>query len=79
MFNGIKPKTFLSTPEEWHALVIGFFEVLCPWPPELLRKLNNSSPIKGEEHYYLAGRGLGFPTLLLVLIAFAKLIKEVFL
>jgi len=21
------------TPQELHSFVIGFFEVLCPWPP----------------------------------------------
>jgi hypothetical protein len=27
--------TFLNTPEELHALVIGLCEVLCPWPPRV--------------------------------------------
>lgn len=79
MFKGIKLKTFLSTPEEWHALAIGFFEVLCPWPSSLRAPTCRSEAISGEEHYYLTGRGVGFIALLLILIGLAKLIKEVLL
>jgi hypothetical protein len=79
MFNGIDPRTFISTPEEWHSFVIGFFEVLCPWPSRYLLPGNNSSPLKGEEHYYLAGRGAGFIALLCVILLFSWLIKEVLL
>lgn len=79
MFDGIKPKTFLNTPEERHAFLIGFFEVLCPWPARYKGIIDDTSPLKGEEHYYLAGRALGFPVLLLILIALAKLTKEVLL
>jgi len=79
MFDGIKLRTLLSTPQEWHALVIGFFEVLCPWPAQYMVLPAETSPVTGEEHYYLAGRGLGFIALLLILIGLAKLIKEVLL
>ena len=57
---GIRPGHFLDTVAEWHALVEGFSEVLCPWPPrhkaidpELL------SEIASEYHYYMWGRALG--------------------
>lgn len=79
MFDGIKLRTLLSTPEEWHALVIGFFEVLCPWKPKLLICASYRKQLKGEYHYYMTGRGIGFPVLLLILLGFAKLIKEVLL
>jgi len=79
MFNGIKLKTLLSNPEEWHAFAIGFFEVLCPWRPRIPILLPSYQAVSGEYHYYLAGRGLGFIALLLILIGFAKLAKEVFL
>jgi len=79
MFNGIKPKTLLSTPEEWHAFLIGFFEVLCPWRPRIPILLPSYQTVSGEYHYYLAGRGFGFPVLLLILIGLAKLFKEVLL
>ena len=79
MFDGIKLKTFLNTPEEWHALAIGFFEVLCPWKPRYHSNTYIHTSIKSEYHYYLTGRGLGFISLLLILIGFAKLFKEVLL
>lgn len=79
MFKGIKPKTFLNTPEERHAFLIGFFEVLCPWPAHYVKTSTEIPPLKGEEHYYLAGRAAGVPVLLLILIGLAKLFKEVFL
>ena len=79
MFDGIKPKTFLNTPGEWHALVIGFFEVLCPWKPRYNFVDRCQRSLKGEYHYYMAGRGLGFIALLCFLIGIVKLIKEVLL
>lgn len=79
MFKGIKPKTFLNTHQEWHSFLIGFFEVLCPWRPRIPILLPSYQAVSGEYHYYMAGRGVGFPVLLLILIGIAKLIKEVFL
>lgn len=67
------------TSDELHAFAIGFFETLCPWKAQYHDALPVPSPLKGEEHYYLAGRGVGFPTLLLILIGIAKLIQEVLL
>ena len=69
----------MITMDELHAFVIGFFEVLCPWKPFRSMPLEYPSPLMGEYHYYLAGRGIGFITLLLILIALAKLFKEVLL
>jgi len=63
--------------KELHAFIIGFFEVLPPWKAHYHDQLPVSSPLKGEEHYYLAGRGIGFVALLLVLALIAKLIQEV--
>jgi hypothetical protein len=79
MFNGIDPRTFLSTPEEWHALVIGFFEVLCPWKPRIESLTPANDYLQGEYHYYLTGRGAGFIALLCVILLFSWLIKEVLL
>lgn len=72
---GIKFSNFLSTTGEWHALVQGFSEVLCPWPP--LRKVLSetlANEIKDEHHYYMFGRALGVLAWLII----AKLIQEVF-
>lgn len=79
MFKGIKLKTFLNTHQEWHALVIGFFESFCPWPSRYYLTGTPMGELKGEYHYYLAGRGLGFVALLILLALIAKLVKEVLL
>ena len=51
---GIKPSTFLSTHEEWHAFTNGFCEVLCPWPPRyksMHKELRRQ--IACEYHYHV--------------------------
>jgi len=72
-------KLIMNTPEEGHTFLIGLFEVLCPWKPHQPISRRSRGQMKGEYHYYLAGRALGFPTLLLILTGLAKLIKEVLL
>ena len=78
-------KELFSTSEEWHAFLIGFFEVLCPWPPWVRIPSpstgegkgegdNPSEAISNEHHYYLGGRASG----VLVWLAIAKLIQVVF-
>jgi len=69
---GIKPSTFLSTHEEWHVFVIGFCEVLCPWPPRC--HCERSEAISADYHYYMFGRALGVIAWLII----AKIIKEAF-
>ena len=57
---GVKPSTFLSTHDEWHVFVIGFCEVLCPWPPRyksMHRKFQKQ--MASEYHYYQFGRAIG--------------------
>ncbi len=68
-----------STSDERHAFLIGFLETLCPWPAHYKDNLPVPSSLKGEEHYYLAGRASGFITLMLFCIAIAKLVQEVLL
>ena len=79
MLNGIKLKTLLSTPEEWHSLVFGFCVGFCPWILKLLPSGSLPSFVKGEEHYYAAGMVPGFIALLRFLIELAKLIQEALL
>jgi len=72
---GIKPSTFLSTYEEWHAFVHGFCEVLCPWPPRhksMHKDLRKQ--IVSEYHYYMFGRAMGIIAWLIT----AKIIQEAF-
>ena len=77
MFKGINLKTLLSTPEEWHALVVGFFEVLCPWPSRVWLSGERLNELLGEYYYYLAGRGAGFVALVFFLLGIAKFALEV--
>jgi len=65
--------------DELHAFIIGAAETLCPWEARYIPFNQPPTPIKGEEHYYLAGRATGFLALLLILIGLAKLAKEVLL
>lgn len=79
MFEGIKLKTFLSTHQEWHAFLIGFFETLCPWKARQPLPERYVFPFSKEYHYYMAGRGAGFIALLLMIISLCKLAQEVLL
>jgi hypothetical protein len=64
--------SLLDTPDERHALVIGFSEVLCPWPPRIEELPDLVERINEEYHYYLAGRGLGF----IALVALVSLVLK---
>ena len=79
MFKGIMIKNFLSTWEERHTFLIGFFEVLCPWPARVWISGERLNELPAEYHYYMVGRGLGFVILLFILIGIAKFILEVLL
>jgi len=72
-FAGISLKELFSTSEEWHAFLIGFFEILCLWPPRIPVP-SPQSPVSTEYHYYLGGRAAA----VLVWIAIAKLIEVTF-
>lgn len=63
---GIDFHNFLSNHEEWHAMVEGFTEGFCwrsskhQFADQLLEEL------KGEHHYYSAGRTLGLASAILL-------------
>jgi len=62
----IPPNELFSTSDEWHAFVIGFFEVICPLPPRV--KIAPAKPeILKEYHYYMFGRGCGIGVWLILL------------
>lgn len=72
---GININSFIDSVAEWHALVQGFCEVLCPWPPRYkMLKPELLFEIASEHHYYMFGRALGITAWL----GIAILIKEVF-
>jgi len=62
---------------ELHAFIIGFFEVLCPWPSRYRIAKEQWDELIKEFHYYSAGRGAGFIALPLVLAGITKLVLEV--
>jgi len=65
---GGKDKTEVAA--EWHSIVQGFAEVLCPWPPRHKEMHNDLlNEIKDEHHYYVAGRVGGALLLLRIIIA----------
>jgi hypothetical protein len=71
---GIRLSAFLDSYQEWHALVEGLCEVLCPWPArhKISRKLSND--LRSDHHYYMFGRALGVIAWLII----AKIIQEAF-
>lgn len=72
------PFSFLSTSEEWHAFVIGWAEISCPWWARYrVTKEAEYTPAR-EYHYYAFGRVIGFECLVLAVIGFARLIVAIF-
>ena len=72
MFKGINFKEFLNDYKEWHALVDGFCEALCFWPPHYGMSDTLLEDLEGEYHYYVTGRALGFLALIGIIIGIAK-------
>jgi len=72
MFNGIPSiKEFLSTPEEWHSLVTGFFHSFYKRreiPVSMRRELSE------EYHYYVCGRGIGHIAKFIGIVAIGLLV-----
>lgn len=58
----ISIKQFCNTPDEFHALVLGWSEAMCPWRARLLMPLEYHNPLQWEYHYYSFGRALGMLT-----------------
>ncbi|MGB5925321.1 MAG: hypothetical protein WBH01_04425 [Dehalococcoidia bacterium] len=56
---GIRPSAFLDCYQEWHALVEGFCEVLCPWPARHQLTGELLADLKKDHHYYMFGRAAG--------------------
>jgi len=72
---GLQLSHFLDTVAEWHALIQGFCEVTCPWPPRhKVMDEELAAEVKANHHYYMAGRALG----VLAWLAIAIIAKEVF-
>ena len=67
-------KTFLNTWDERHALLVGIFELLPPWPPRHPMPDSCKKMLDKEWWYYTGGRTLAVFAWLGVIIG----IKEVF-
>jgi hypothetical protein len=75
---GIQLSHCLDTIAEWHALVQGFCEAFCPWDcrrPFLDEDL--ATEIREKHHYYMAGRVLGFASLILFSVLAVALIHAI--
>ena len=70
---GINITAFLDVYQEWHALVEGFCEVLCPWPARHQPSGELLTDLKADHHYYVFGRALGVIAWLII----ASIIKVV--
>ena len=67
-------KQFCNTPEEWHSLVLGWSEAMCPWRPRLPMPLEYKNPLDSEYHYYSFGRAAGVFTWVGMIAGCAKLL-----
>ena len=59
MLKGINFKEFLNDFKEWHALVIGFCEGVCPWWTRYKISDDLKKQVEEEFHYYVVGRVIG--------------------
>lgn len=74
--DGIKLSRFCDTHQEWHALVNGWCEIICPWPP--FRKVMSKAlaeELANEYHYYNFGRVLGLVSLIGIILGVIKVVS----
>jgi hypothetical protein len=57
--------TFMNTPDEWHAFVIGFGDGYCPWEKKYKPTREMIAIIRREIWYYHFGTAVGFALLIL--------------
>ena len=58
---GINFKQFLSSYKEWHALVFGLCETMCPGEARYVKMSDDlKEQIETESHYYRSGRVAGY-------------------
>lgn len=69
------PFSFMNTPGEWHAFVVGFFEGLTLFIPAQFRPRAGCVLVIKEYWYYSFGRGTGLIAAVLVAVGFVKMVK----
>lgn len=69
-------KEFMNDYKEWHAFVEGFSETFCFWRAR--HKLSGKllKDLKGEHHYYVFGRVVGFIALMISVMVVVKVIRK---
>lgn len=72
----MKWRTFLNTPDEWHAFWIGCFETLVPLPAKVKYLTWNGHTLQDEYVYYSLGRGIGFAPWAALLITILVIIVK---
>lgn len=73
----INPREFLNTTAELHALVHGFADTLCPWPPRHpYATTTRESEIQSDYHYYQLGRLLTWPAWFAIAYGIKQLITR---
>lgn len=70
---GIIFKEFLSTHEEWHAIVIGFCYGFCPWTPKFPISRALKKQVIKEHHYFVSGTVIGFAALIFTIAGAVRL------
>lgn len=63
---------FMNTWDEWHAFVVGWGEVVCPWVPRF--SVPTPFYLEPEYHYYLFGRAIGSFTFVGIFVAIWRLL-----
>lgn len=57
---------------EWHAFVVGFFEIACPKKAKIPMPKQVRAIIKGEWWYYQGGRSLAFILWIIFIVAIVE-------
>ena len=75
---GLQLSHFLDSIDEWHALVQGSSETFCPWEPRRpFLDEKSATEIRNNNHYYAAGRVLGFVSLVLFSVLVLILVHRI--
>ena len=75
---GLQLSHFLDTIDEWHALVQGICETFCPWQARRpFLDENLATEIRNNNHYYTAGRVIGFVSLVLFSVLVVALVHRI--
>jgi len=67
-------REFLNTGDEFHTAVIGYCEVMCPYPPVIACSEAVKEVAGKEYHYYAFGRAMGLISWVAIIIASIKLL-----